>query len=121
MLGPIQLGVVAGPNAEIIAAFDWAALDERLGEQPPRLSIGRPDCECPSRDDRDLMRNVDEQIDITPDQRFDPAIAAPPGRSYDLARTAVGLADAELYRAKHASSRSDDALLKSTCGSSTGG
>jgi hypothetical protein len=73
---PTLLGVVAGRNAEIIAAFDWAALDE--------------------------------QIDITPDQRFDPAIAAPPGSSYDLARTLVGLADAELYRAKHSSSRSDE-------------
>jgi hypothetical protein len=49
------------------------------------------------------MRNLDEQIDITPDQRFDPAIAAPPGRSYDLARTDVGL-----YRAKHSSSLSDE-------------
>jgi diguanylate cyclase (GGDEF)-like protein len=105
---PTQLGFVAGRSAEIIAAFDWPALDERLGGQPPRLSIGLAYCECPSRDERDRMKKLDAHVDIAPDQRFDPAIPVPPGSSYDLARTLVGLADAELYQAKQSPSQSDE-------------
>ena len=105
---PTELGVVAGRNAEIIANFDWAALDERLAGQPPRLSVGLAYCECPSRDERLRMRELDELTDIAPDQRFDPTVPAPPGSSYDLARKLIDLADLKLYQAKHLPSDIDE-------------
>jgi diguanylate cyclase (GGDEF)-like protein len=95
-----QLGLVAGRDTEIIDSFNWEALDERFKEQPPRLSIGLVYCERPSGEERARMMKLDEQVHITPEQRFDLSVQVPPGSSFDLARRLVALADAKMYEAK---------------------
>src|SRR5262245_23860768 len=50
-----QLGLVAGRDAELVDSFAWEALDPRLADQPPRLSIGLVYCEQPSNEERARM------------------------------------------------------------------
>jgi diguanylate cyclase (GGDEF)-like protein len=95
-----QLGLVAGRDAELVDSFAWETLDERFKEHPPRLSIGLVYCERPSREERLRMTASDQQVKLTPEQRFDPSIAVPAGSSYDIARRLVLLADQKMYEAK---------------------
>lgn len=111
LMTPTQLGMVAGRDAELVHSFDWGMLDERLGEQPPRLSIGFVYCERPSRDERGRMLKLDDEVDLTPEQRFDLSVQVPPGSSYDLARKLVGMADALMYKAKNAPTAAHDPRL----------
>jgi diguanylate cyclase (GGDEF)-like protein len=97
-----QLGLVAGRDSEIIDSFSWEDLDDRFKEHPPRLSIGLVYCERPSREERARMMKLDEEVEITPEQRFDVSVAVPAGSSFDLARKLVALADAKMYEAKRA-------------------
>jgi diguanylate cyclase (GGDEF)-like protein len=95
-----QLGLVAGRDAEIVDSFNWEALDERFRDNPPRLSIGLVYCERPSREERARMIELDKDLTITPEQRFDPSVEVPAGSSIDLARKLVALADEKMYAAK---------------------
>ena len=95
-----QLGLVAGRDAELVDSFAWETLDERFKEHPPRLSIGLVYCERPSREERLRMTACDQEVKLTPEQRFDPSIAVPAGSSYDIARRLVLLADQKMYEAK---------------------
>jgi diguanylate cyclase (GGDEF)-like protein len=95
-----QLGLVAGRDAELVDSFQWETLDERLKERPPRLSIGLVYCERPSHEERARMTASDEQVHLSPEQRFDNSVAVPEGSSYDVARKLVALADQKMYEAK---------------------
>jgi diguanylate cyclase (GGDEF)-like protein len=95
-----QLGLIAGRDAELVDSFQWDALDERFKERPPRLSIGLVYCERPSREERARMTHCDEQVNLSPEQRFDTSVPVPSGSSFDLARQLVGLADEKMYEAK---------------------
>jgi diguanylate cyclase (GGDEF) domain len=95
-----QLGLIAGRDAEFVNNFLWDVLDERLKAHLPRLSIGLVYCEHPSREERTRMMRCDEQANLSPEQRFDPSVAVPPGSSFDLARNLVALADEKMYQAK---------------------
>ncbi len=46
------------------------------------------------------MMKLDEEVTITPEQRFDLSVAVPDGSSFDLARKLVALADQKMYEAK---------------------
>lgn len=95
-----QLGLVAGRDAELVDSFSWETLDERFKEHSPRLSIGLVYCERPSREERARMMSCDSEVKISPEQRFDAAVAVPAGSSYDIARRLVALADQKMYEAK---------------------
>ena len=95
-----QLGLIAGRDAELVDSFQWDVLDERFKERPPRLSIGLVYCERPSREERTRMMQRDEQVNLSPEQRFDSSVPVPSGSSFDLARKLVGLADQKMYEAK---------------------
>ena len=95
-----QLGLVAGRDAELVESFPWESLDSRLGEQPPRLSIGLVYCERPSQEERAQMAKIDAEVTIPPEARFDTAVSVPAGSSYDIARRLVSLADQKMYEAK---------------------
>ena len=95
-----QLGLVAGRDAELVESFAWEALDARLADQPPRLSIGLVYCERPSQEERSRMTSLDEQAAIQPEQRFDASVEVPAGSSFDVARKLVSLADQKMYEAK---------------------
>ena len=103
-----QLGLVAGRDTEIVDSFSWEDLDERFKNNPPRLSIGLCYCERPSREERARMVKLDEEVTITPEQRFDLSVEVPPGSSYDLARKLVALADQKMYEAKRTFAGSPD-------------
>jgi diguanylate cyclase (GGDEF)-like protein len=95
-----QLGLVAGRDTEIVDSFSWETLDERFKDNPPRLSIGLVYCERPSPEERTRMMKLDEQVEVTPEQRFDPSVQVPSGCSFDLTRKLVALADEKMYEAK---------------------
>src|SRR6267143_1152473 len=57
-------------------------------------------CERPSREERARMMHCDEQVNLSPEQRFDTSVPVPAGSSFDLARKLVGLADEKMYEAK---------------------
>ena len=95
-----QLGLVAGRDAELVESFAWETLDERFKEHPPRLSLGLVYCERPSQEERTRMTQVDADVTITPEQRFDTSVAVPKGSSYEIARKLVALADQKMYEAK---------------------
>ena len=95
-----QLGLVAGRDTEIVDSFTWESLDERFKDHPPRLSIGLVYCERPSAEERDHMIKLDQEVQVTPEQRFDVSVEVPPGCSFDLARKLVTLADKKMYEAK---------------------
>jgi diguanylate cyclase (GGDEF)-like protein len=95
-----QLGLVAGRDAELVESFSWESLDSRLGEQPPRLSIGLVYCERPSQEERARMAQIDAQVTIPPESRFDTSVPVPTGSSYEIARRLVSLADQKMYEAK---------------------
>jgi diguanylate cyclase (GGDEF)-like protein len=95
-----QLGLVAGRDAELVDSFQWETLDARFAEQPPRLSIGLVYCERPSREERARMVQLEDEVKIPPEQRFDASVEVPPGSSYDVARRLVALADQKMYEAK---------------------
>jgi diguanylate cyclase (GGDEF)-like protein len=95
-----QLGLVAGRDAELVESFAWESLDSRLGEQPPRLSIGLVYCERPSQEERARMAKIDAEVTIPLEARFDTAVSVPAGSSYDIARRLVSLADQKMYEAK---------------------
>src|SRR5262245_40654180 len=95
-----QLGLVAGRDAEIVDSFSWETLDTRFKDNPPRLSIGLVYCERPSREERTRMIELDRNVTMTPEQRFDPSVGVPAGSSFDLARKLVALADEKMYEAK---------------------
>lgn len=103
-----QLGLVAGRDAELIDSFPWESLDERFKDHPPRLSIGLVYCERPSREERAHMKHCDEQVSITPEQRFDTSVPVPDGSSYDIARKLVAVADEKMYEAKRTFAGSSD-------------
>jgi len=46
------------------------------------------------------MMKLDEDVKITPEQRFDLSVRVPEGSSFDLARKLVALADQKMYEAK---------------------
>jgi diguanylate cyclase (GGDEF)-like protein len=102
LVTPTQLGVVGARDSELVDSFDWGGLDERLGANPPRLSMGLVYCDRPSREERNRMRRLDDEVQIQPEQRFDPSVPVPAGSSYDIARRLVGLADVLMYQAKTA-------------------
>ena len=103
-----QLGLVAGRDTEIVDSFSWEDLDERFKDNPPRLSIGLVYCERPSAEERARMMKLDEDVTITPEQRFDVSVAVPHGSSFDLARKLVALADEKMYEAKRTFAGSPD-------------
>jgi diguanylate cyclase (GGDEF)-like protein len=100
LVTPTQLGVVAGRDAELVDSFNWEALDDRLGANPPRVSMGLVYCDRPSREECNRMKRLDDEVELQPEQRFDASVAVPPGSSYDIARRLVGLADVLMYQAK---------------------
>src|SRR5262245_3987924 len=103
-----QLGLVAGRDAEIVDSFSWEALDERFRDNPPRLSIGLVYCERPSQEERVRMIELDQQVVVAPEQRFDLSVEVPAGSSFDLARRLVALADEKMYEAKREYAGSSD-------------
>lgn len=103
-----QLGLVAGRDWELVDSFAWDALDGRFSDRRPQLSIGLVYCERPSREERATMMHCDEQVKLTPEQRFDASVAVPEGSSYDLARKLVALADEKMYEAKRTFAGSSD-------------
>lgn len=100
LVTPTQLGVVAGRDAELVDSFNWEMLDDRLGANPPRVSMGLVYCDRPSREERNRMKRLDDEVKLEPEQRFDASVAVPAGSSYDIARRLVGLADVLMYQAK---------------------
>jgi diguanylate cyclase (GGDEF)-like protein len=109
-----QLGIIAGRDAELVDSFSWEALDPRFAEQPPRLSIGLVYCEQPSREERERMTHCDQDVTITPEQRFDSSIQVPAGSSFDIARRLVALADQKMYEAKRTFAGSPDPHIAQT-------
>ncbi len=103
-----QLGLVAGRDAELVDSFAWESLDERFKEHPPRLSIGLVYCERPSTDERARMTRCDDEVAISPEQRFDTSVPVPIGSSFDIARKLVALADQKMYEAKRTFADSTD-------------
>ena len=95
-----QLGLVAGRDAEIVDSFSWEDLDQRFKDHAPRLSIGLVYCERPSPEERARMVALDNDVTITPEQRFDLSVAVPHGSSVDVARKLVARADEQMYEAK---------------------
>jgi len=74
-----QLGLIAGRDSELVDSFQWEVLDDRFKERPPRLSIGLVYCERPSREERTRMMHLDEQTNVSPEQRFDTSVPVPAG------------------------------------------
>ncbi len=65
-------------------------------------------CERPSQDERTRMAQADSQVQLKPEQRFDPGVPVPPGSSFELARKLVAMADQKMYEAKRTFAGSPD-------------
>lgn len=102
LVTPTQLGILAARDVERVETYGWTELDSCFTEHPPRLSVGLVYCELPSVEERARMKNLDAEVRLTPEQRFDPAVRVPPGSSYELGRKLAALADTMMYEVKSA-------------------